>query len=107
MDEVVASYAAQRDEQARAVVIRNGYHSTRDIQTGIGPVTVQVPKVRSRQCQPVTFRSAHVPPHVRKIVSLETAIRLFLKGISTSEIAPALEALLGPEAQDLSASRVS
>ncbi len=108
VDELVASYADQRDEQARAVVVRNGYHPTRDIQTGIGPVTVQVPKVRSRQGQPVTFRSALVPPYVRKTATLETAIPwLYLKGISTGEMQPALEALLGPEAQGLSASTVS
>lgn len=108
VEELVASYADQRDEQARAVVVRNGYHPTRDIQTGIGPVTVQVPKVRSRQGQPVTFRSALVPPYVRKTATLETAIPwLYLKGISTGEMQPALEALLGPEAQGLSARTVS
>jgi transposase-like protein len=108
VDELVASYADQRDEQARAVVVRNGYHPMRDIQTGIGPVTVQVPKVRSRQGQPVTFRSALVPPYVRKTATLETAIPwLYLKGISTGEMQPALEALRGPEAQGLSASTVS
>ena len=40
--------------------------------------------------------------------ALETAIPwLYLKGISTGEMQPALEALLGPEAQGLSASTVS
>ena len=108
VDELVAFSADQRDEQARAVVVHNGYHPTREIQTGIGPVTVQVPKVRSRQGQPVTFRSALVPPYLRKTATLETAIPwLYLKGISTGEMQPALEALLGPEAQGLSASTVS
>jgi hypothetical protein len=108
VNELVASYAEQRDEQARAVVVRNGHHPARDIQTGIGPVTVQVPKVRSRQGQPVTFRSALVPPYVRKTARLEAAIPwLYLKGISTGEMQPALEALLGPEAQGLSASTVA
>jgi len=108
VDELVASYAEQRDERARAVVVRNGHHPARAIQTGIGPVTVQVPKVRSRQGKPVTFRSALVPPYVRKTASLEAAIPwLYLKGISTGEMQPALEALLGPEAQGLSASTVS
>ncbi|MCA9501369.1 MAG: IS256 family transposase, partial [Nitrospira sp.] len=80
----------------------------REIQTGIGPVTVQVPKVRSRQGEPVTFRSALVPPYVRKTASLEAAIPwLYLKGISTGEMQGALEALVGPEAQGLSASTVS
>jgi transposase-like protein len=71
-------------------------------------VTVQVPKVRSRQGDPVTFHSALVPPYVRKTASLEAAIPwLYLKGISTGEMQPALEVLVGPEAKGLSASTVA
>jgi len=60
--ELLATYANQLDDQGRAVVVRNGHQPEREIQTGIGPVTVQVPKVRSRQGKPITFRSALVPP---------------------------------------------
>lgn len=106
--ELVATYAQQQDAEGHAVVVRNGHHPARDIQTGIGPVTVQVPKVRSRGGEPVTFRSALVPPYVRKTASLETAIPwLYLKGISTGEMQTALEMLVGPEAKGLSASTVS
>lgn len=90
------------------MVVRNGHHPARDIQRGIGPVRVQVPKVRSRQGQPVTFRSVLVLPYVRKTARLEAAIPwLSLKGISTGEMQPALEALLGSEAQGFSASTVA
>lgn len=106
--ELLVTYADQQDEQGRAVVVRNGHQPEREIQTGIGPVTVQVPKVRSRQGEPVTFRSALVPPYVRKTASLEAAIPwLYLKGISMGEMQPVLEALVGPEAKGLSASTVS
>ena len=47
--DLLASYAEQRDEQGHARVVLSGHQPKRDIQTGIGPVTVQVPKVRSRQ----------------------------------------------------------
>ena len=91
--ELVATYANRLDDQGRAVVVRNGHQPEREIQTGIGPVTVQVPKVRSRQGAPITFRSALVPPYVRKTASLEAAIPwLYLKGISTGEMQGALEA---------------
>ena len=60
--DLLASYADQRDEQGHARVVLSGHQPTRDIQTGIGPVTVQVPKVRSRQGEPVTFHSVLVPP---------------------------------------------
>ena len=75
----------------------SAYHPEREIQTGVGPVTVQVPKVCSRQGDPMTFRSALVPPHVRKTRSLEAALPLLsLKGISTGEMQAALEALWSP-----------
>jgi putative transposase len=106
--ELLATYAEQGDEQGHARVVLSGHHQKRDIQTSIGPVTVQVPKMRSRQGDPVTFHSALVPPYVRKTASLEAAIPwLYLKGISTGEMQPALEVLVGPEAKGLSASTVA
>ena len=106
--ELLAQYADQQDEQGRAMVVGSGHHPERAIQTGLGPVAVQVPKVRSRQGPPVTFHSALVPPYVRKSATLEAAIPwLYLKGISTGEMQAALEALVGPEAKGLSASTVA
>lgn len=108
VQELLSSLSARRDEAGRAAVVRNGYHPERAIQTGVGPVTVQVPKVRSRDGEPVSFHSALVPPYVRKSARLEAALPwLYLKGIATGEMAPALEALVGTEAKGLSASTVS
>ena len=47
--ELLATYADQRDEQEHVRVVLSGHHPKREVQMGIGPVTVQVPKVRSRQ----------------------------------------------------------
>ena len=106
--ELLSRFSPQQDDRGRAAVVRNGYHPEREIQTGVGPVTVKVPKVRSRSGTPVSFRSALVPPYVRKTARLEAALPwLYLKGISTGEMQPALESLLGAEAQGLSASTVS
>ncbi len=106
--DLLATYADQQDAQGHARVVRSGHHRPREIQTGIGPVTVQVPKVRSREGEAVTFRSALVPPYVRKTRSLEAALPwLYLKGISTGEMQGALEALVGPEAKGLSASTIA
>ena len=56
----------------------------------------------------MTFRSALVPPYVRKTKSLEAARPwLYLKGVSSGEMNEALKVLIGPEAQGLSASTVS
>ena len=67
------AFTDRRLEDGRAAVVRNGYHPQRDIQTGVGPVTVKVPKVRSKDGTPVTFRSALVSPYVRKSKSMEAA----------------------------------
>lgn len=92
----------------KAAVVRNGRHPEREIQTGIGPVTVRIPKVRAKDGKPVTFRSALVPPYVRKTASLEAALPwLYLKGVSSGEMSAALEVLVGAEAKGLSASTVS
>ena len=56
----------------------------------------------------MTFRSAIVPPYVRKTKSLEAALPwLYLKGISSGEMEAALKVLVGEQAQGLSASTVS
>ena len=98
-----ASYLAQfadlRTDAGHAAVVRNGHHPARPFQTGIGPVSVRIPKVRSKDGTPVTFRSALVPPYVRRTKTLEAALPwLYLKGISSGEMAPALKVLLGPAA---------
>jgi transposase-like protein len=90
------------------LVVRNGHLPERELQTGLGPVTVKVPKVRSKSGEPVSFQSALVPPYVRKTKSLEAAIPwLYLKGISSGEMGEALKVLVGPDAKGLSASTVS
>ncbi|MFA0810365.1 transposase, partial [Microbulbifer epialgicus] len=102
------TFRERRLDDGRAAVVRNGHLPVRDIQTGIGPVAVKVPKVRSKDGKPVTFRSALVPPYVRKARTLESALPwLYLKGVSTGEMEEALRILVGPEAKGLSASTVS
>ena len=108
LQELLGEHAQRRLEDGRAGVVRNGYLPEREIQTGLGPVTVQIPKVRAKTGEPVTFHSALVPPYVRKSRCVEAALPwLYLKGISSGEMGPALEVLLGPQAKGLSAGTVS
>ena len=108
LQELLAIYSAQKTEDGRAAVVKSGSHPERNIQTGIGPVTVKIPKVRSKTGEPVTFRSALVPPYVRKTKTLEAALPwLYLKGISTGEMSEALKVLVGPNAAGLSPAVVS
>ena len=69
LQELLAEHSQRRLSDGRAGVVRNGYLPAREIQTGLGPVTVRIPKVRAKTGEPVTFRSALVPPYVRKTKS--------------------------------------
>lgn len=106
--ELLVQYGQQLDGQGRAAVTRNGYLPERQVMTGVGPVSVRVPKVRSRTDATVTFHSSVVPPYVRRTRTLDAALPwLYLKGISTGQMQEALEVLVGPQARGLSAAVVS
>lgn len=108
LESYLAQFASSRTEVGHAAVVRNGHHPARPFQTGIGPVSVRIPKVRSKTGQPVTFRSALVPTYVRRTKTLEAALPwLYLKGVSSGEMGAALKVLLGPDATGLSANTVS
>jgi len=108
LEELLLQHSARRTSDGKAGVVRNGYHPERKLQTGIGPVSIKIPKVRAQSGEPVTFRSALVPPYVRKTKSLEAALPwLYLKGVSSGEMDAALKVLVGPQALGLSASTLS
>ena len=84
LEETLQQYADEKTGDGRQRVVRNGYQPEREILTGVGPVKVKVPKVRSREGESVSFQSSLVPPYIRKAATLEAAIPwLYLKGIAT------------------------
>ena len=108
LEEFLECYREGRDEHGRRPVVRNGYQPERTVLTGVGPVAVKVPKVRSRSEESVVFRSQLVPPYVRRARSVEAALPwLYLHGVSTGDMAEALEVLVGANARGLSAPVVS
>jgi putative transposase len=108
LEEFLAVHADKRDDHGRAAVVRNGHLPEREVITGIGPVRVRVPKVRSRTEDSAVFRSSLVPPYVRKAKSVEAALPwLYLRGVSSGQMQEALSVLLGEEAGGLSASVVT
>ena len=107
-DDFLARVAGTRVEDGRAAVVRNGFQPEREILTGLGAVSVRIPKARSRGGEPAVFRSVLVPPYVRRAKSVEAVLPwLYLHGVSTGNMQEALAALLGPEAAGLSASAVA
>jgi putative transposase len=96
-------WADRRDDQGRRAVVRNGYLPQREVLTGLGAVPVQVPRVRDRTGAGVRFESKLVPGYVRRAKSLDAVLPwLYLRGIAQADVGPALAALVGREAANLS-----
>jgi putative transposase len=105
---LLEQYSNVADLSGRPTVVRNGYLPEREILTGLGPVTVRIPKVRDRSGSGVKFNSAVVPPYVRKAQRVEAALPwLYLRGLSTGDMQEALAVLLGEDAKGLSPAVVS
>ncbi len=107
----IAAHADQRDDAGHRLVVRNGHAPQRDVQTGLGAITVKQPRVNDKRTDPdgcpLRFTSRILPPYLRRTKSIEELIPwLYLRGISTGDFSQALAALLGPDAPGLSASTV-
>jgi transposase-like protein len=110
VEEFVARFKGLKDDEGRQRIVRNGYLPERQVQTGVGAVTVQVPRARDRASgeAAIRFSSAVLPPYLRRSRSIEGLLPwLYLKGISTGDFGDALSSLLGPQAPGLSASTIT
>ncbi|HJL54015.1 MAG TPA: IS256 family transposase [Arenicellales bacterium] len=107
LDEQMTQYEDQKTADGRRRVVRSGHHPEREIVTGVGKVSVEVPKIRSRDGEPESFQSMVVPPYIRRTATLDAAIPwLYLKGVSSGQMQSALEAIVGPQAKGLSSNVV-
>ena len=106
----ITGHAGERLDDGRARIVRHGHLPERDIQTGIGPVRVQQPRVRDRTedgSARIHFSPSILPKHARRTKSLDAVLPvLYLKGISSGSFQDALSALLGPEAPNLSSDTI-
>ena len=104
VDAYVARFAAERDENGRRLVVRNGYHQGREVLTSAGAVQVTAPRVNDKRTDPATgerlrFSSAILPPWARKTPKVtEVLPLLYLHGLSTGDFVPALGQFLGSSA---------
>ena len=107
---LLEAHSEDRIEDGRARLVRHGHLPEREVTTGIGTVSVKVPRVRDRGegAAKIRFASTILPPYLRKSKSIEELLPwLYLKGISTGDFQEALAALLGPNAAGLSSSTIS
>ena len=112
-DAFVAQHAEEILPDGRQRVVRHGYGPKRSIQTGIGALDVQRPKVRDRAPdvpaeKKIRFTSAILPKWARRSRSLDALLPvLYLRGISMGDFQEALAAILGKDAPNLSPSVIS
>lgn len=95
------------DPDSKSRFVRNGYLPEREIQTGIGTVTVEVPRIRDRENK-IRFGSSVIPKYLRRSISMNEFLPLlYLKGISTNDFVEALTPLIGDNAKNLSPGVIS
>ena len=101
----------QRDEDGRAVVVRNGHAREREILLGAGKVEVKAPRINDRRVDQTgerrRFKSTILPPYMRRSPKVtEVLPLLYLHGLSSGDFVPALEEFFGSEA-GLSAANIT
>ena len=108
----IEAHAHLTDASGRRRIVRHGHLPDRDVQTGIGAVSVRRPRVRDRAPDAaggrIRFTSAILPNYLRRAKSIEALLPwLYLKGIFSGDFSEALAALLGPDAPGLPSSTIS
>jgi len=104
VDAYIAAHAAERDENGRRLVVRNGCHQPREVLTGAGAVEVIAPRVNDKRTDPETgerkrFSSAILPAWARKTPKISEVLPLlYLHGLSSGDFVPALGQFLGSSA---------
>jgi putative transposase len=102
----------ERDPAGQALVVRNGRARARKLTLGAGTVEVRAPRVNDRRRDADgrrrRFTSRILPPYMRRSPKVAEVLPiLYLRGLSTGDFRPALEALLGEDASGLSATNIA
>ena len=91
VDEYIERNREFLDEAGHRLVVRNGRHPARKIQSGNGPIEVHQPRVNDKRVDEagnrIRFTSKILPPYLRKTKAIEELVPwLYLKGISTARL---------------------
>ena len=94
------------DGKGNRVVVRNGYHKSRVVQTARGNVEVKLPRVDDRKATE-KFVSKILPPFARKTPTVETLIAaLYLAGVSSNKFQEALSSVFGEDSKGFSSASI-
>jgi putative transposase len=108
----IERHSQERDESGRALVVRNGRAQARKLTLGAGTVELRAPRVndsrRNDEGRRQRFTSRILPPYMRRSPKVaEVLPLLYLRGLSTGDFRPALQALLGEDAAGLSPTNIA
>lgn len=109
VEEFLATHQKSMDD-GRQQYVRNGYLPERGLQTGVGEVRVNVPRIRDRSQikSEAQYHSRIVPAYLRRSIKMgEFLPLLYLKGISTGDFKEVLTGLFGTVAQNVSPGVIS
>ena len=82
------------DDKGNRLVVRNGYHKERQVQTACGNIEVKLPRVDDRKATK-KFVSKILPPFVRKTPTVETLIAaLYLQEFPRTSSSPTVYSTL-------------
>jgi len=116
LEQEVAAYLerhrGERDEDGRALVVRNGKGKARKVTMGAGTIEIQAPRVNDKRVDEAgerqRFTSKILPPYMRRSPKVAEVLPvLYLRGLSTGDFKEALGALLGEDAAGLSSTNIA
>lgn len=106
VNQFLEKMASVVDGKGNRVVVRNGYHKSRIVQTACGNVEVKLPRVDDRKVTE-KFVSKILPPFARKTPTVETLMAaLYLAGVSSNKFQEALSSVFGEESKGFSSASI-
>jgi putative transposase len=112
VDEYLAAFVDEVDEDGCRLVVRNGRARERKVTVGSGTMPIRAPRVNDKRVDEETgerkrFSSRILPAYARRSPKVTEVLPvLYLHGLSTGDFGPALKDLLGEDAAGLSPSSI-
>jgi len=108
VDGYIQRFSHLKTQEGKQDVVRNGYHKSRKMMTGLGALEVTVPRTRSREGEIERFSSALIPKYMRRSLELDDALPLFyLGGLSNNDFIPCFEKLFGQKPNGMSSASIT